>query len=201
MSTIVIVKKGDRAVIAADSLATYGNLKFGHDYHAQPDKIQKIGHNFVGIAGAAVHTSVMLSLARKHPRTLVFDGTDAIFETLVKIHPILKKEYFLNPDAGDDDPYETSRMNFVIANPSGIFGVGSWRTVSEYNRFWAIGSGSDYALGAMFAVYDTLETADDIARAGVAAGAEFDDGSALPMTLYSVNLNSVVPPKPKRGRK
>jgi ATP-dependent HslUV protease, peptidase subunit HslV len=197
MSTIVIVRKGDRAVMAADSLSTYGSLKFGHDYHAQSDKIQKIGANFVGIAGAAVHASVLASLARKHPKSLVFDNEAAIFDSLVRIHPILKKEFFLNADPEGDDPYEASRISFVVANASGIFGVGWWRTVSEYRRFWAIGSGSDYALGAMFAVYDRLETPEEIARVGVAAGAEFDNGSGMPMTLYSVDLN---PSAPKKAR-
>ena len=40
-----------------------------------------------------------------------------------------------------------------IANAHGIFGVYSMRDVIEYERFWASGSGGDYALGAMHALY------------------------------------------------
>ena len=35
----------------------------------------------------------------------------------------------------------------MIANPSGIFAVYSMREVFEFDRFWAIGSGRDFALG------------------------------------------------------
>jgi len=60
--------------------------------------------------------------------------------------------------------------------------------VFEYSRYWAIGSGREFATGAMFACYDTAADAAEIARRGVEAGVAFDSGSALPMTLYTVSL-------------
>jgi ATP-dependent protease HslVU (ClpYQ) peptidase subunit len=60
------------------------------------------------------------------------------------------------------------------------------REVFEYTRFWAVGSGREYALGAMHAHYPRLKTAEAIARAGIEAGATFDRNSALPMTVYTV---------------
>jgi ATP-dependent protease HslVU (ClpYQ) peptidase subunit len=60
--------------------------------------------------------------------------------------------------------------------------------VFEFDRFWAIGSGRDFALGAMFTVYDKVKGAADIAQAGIAAGAEFDTGTAPPMMMHSVKL-------------
>ena len=71
----------------------------------------------------------------------------------------------------------------------------SYREVTEYNRFWSIGSGSSFALGALHAVYERLEDAEEIAQAGVAAAAEFDNRTALPLTLYSVRLSR------QKGRK
>ena len=61
--------------------------------------------------------------------------------------------------------------------------------MSEYTKFWAIGSGSEFALGAMHALYNRLDSAEDIARAGVEAGAEFNNASALPMSLKVVDLD------------
>ena len=63
--------------------------------------------------------------------------------------------------------------------------------MDEYTKFWAMGSGSEYALGAMYAVYESLESAEEIATLGVKAGIEFDDGSAAPITSYSVELLKV----------
>jgi len=76
----------------------------------------------------------------------------------------------------------------LIANPFGIFGVHSLREVTEYNKFWAIGSGAEYAIGAMFAIYDKAETAEEIAQMGVAAGAEFNNASSMPLSSYVVEL-------------
>jgi ATP-dependent protease HslVU (ClpYQ) peptidase subunit len=60
--------------------------------------------------------------------------------------------------------------------------------VFPYSKFWAIGSGRDFAIGAMYAQYDKLDSAEEIARVGVEAGCEFDTNSALPLTSYTIKL-------------
>ena len=79
-------------------------------------------------------------------------------------------------------------MTVMIANPSGIFAVYSMREVFEFDRFWAIGSGRDFALGAMYTLYDQPNSAAVVAQAGVMAGAEFDTGTSTPITLNEVKL-------------
>jgi len=49
-----------------------------------------------------------------------------------------------------------SQIDALIANAYGIFGMFEFREVHEFEKFWAIGSGKAYALGAMYAVYETL---------------------------------------------
>jgi ATP-dependent protease HslVU (ClpYQ) peptidase subunit len=80
-------------------------------------------------------------------------------------------------------------MTLMVANPSGIYAVYSMREVFEFERFWAIGSGRDFALGAMYALYPNAKTAKAVAQAGILAGAEFDTGTSLPMTVHAVKLN------------
>ena len=58
------------------------------------------------------------------------------------------------------------------------------------SRDLAAGTGREFALGAMSALYARLKTAEAVARAGVEAGALFDKNSGLPMTLYSVKLKA-----------
>lgn len=41
----------------------------------------------------------------------------------------------------------------------------------------------------MYAAYERLESAEQVARMGVEAGCEFDSGSSLPMTVYSVQID------------
>jgi ATP-dependent protease HslVU (ClpYQ) peptidase subunit len=80
-------------------------------------------------------------------------------------------------------------MTVLIANKHGIFCAFSLREIYEYQRFWAIGSGEPYAIGAMHAVYaQEALSATDIAKVGVGAGCQFDIHSALPLTAYQVQI-------------
>lgn len=195
MSTIVVVRKAGRAVIAADTLGTKGTTKCDHKYFVDDWKILECGDSYVGIVGDAAHGHVFASIIRRHRKLLRFDSVDAIFETYRRLHPVLKDEYFLRTEEEQDDAYESSQMEALIANPHGIFGMFSWREVEEYTRFWATGSGWRYALGAMYAVYDRLDEPEEIARVGVEAGCEFDDGSGPPLEMHVVELNGRKPTK------
>jgi ATP-dependent protease HslVU (ClpYQ) peptidase subunit len=187
MTTIVVVRKGDTAVIAADSLTTFGTTRLAPAYDRSPQKVVRYRESFIGVAGSAAHQLVLENILERN-RDLDFRGRPAIYETFRKLHPILKDEAFLNPKEEDDDPYESSQMTVMIANASGIFAVYSMREVFEFDRFWAIGSGRDFALGAMYSVYNRTRGAAAIAEAGVVAGAEFDTGTALPINLHEVQL-------------
>jgi ATP-dependent protease HslVU (ClpYQ) peptidase subunit len=189
MTTIVVVRKNDAAVIAADSLTTFGTTRLAPAYDRSPQKIVRYRESFIGVAGSAAHQLVLENILQRTPN-LDFDGRPAIYETFRKLHPVLKDEAFLNPKEEDDDPYESSQMTVMLANPSGIFAVYSMREVFEFDRFWAIGSGRDFALGAMYSVYARAKGAAAIAEAGVVAGAEFDTGTALPIQLHEVKLRA-----------
>lgn len=189
MTTIVVVKKAGMAVIAGDTLTTFGSTRLASVHDAAPEKLLKHGDSYFGIAGSAAHQLVLESLLVKHA-DFAFGSRADIYDSFRKLHPILKEEAFLNAKEEDDDPYESSQLTSLIANPSGIFGVYSMREVFEFDRFWAIGSGRDFALGAMYAVYNGKKSAEDIARIGVEAGAEYDTGTALPMNLAAVKLSA-----------
>src|SRR4051812_35728187 len=187
MTTIVVVRKGGSAVIAADSLTTFGTTRLAPAYDRSPHKMVAYRDSFIGVAGSAAHQLVLENLLQRNPQ-LDLPGKGAIYETFRKMHPILKDEAFLNPKEEDDDPYESSQMTVMIANPSGIYAVYSMREVFEFERFWAIGSGRDFALGAMFTLYDKAKDAQKVAEAGVRAGAEVDTGTSLPLATHEVAL-------------
>jgi ATP-dependent HslUV protease subunit HslV len=187
MTTIVVVRKGDTAVIAADSLTTFGTTRLAPAYDRHPEKVTKYDDSYLGVAGSAAHQLVLENLLARTPN-LDFHGKAAIYDSFRKLHPVLKDEAYLNPKEEEDDPYESSQMTVMIANPSGIFAVYSMREVFEFDRFWAIGSGRDFALGAMFVLYGKGKSAAAIATAGIHAGAEFDTGTSEPIALHEVRL-------------
>ena len=136
----------------------------------------------------AQHRAAKL-LSRDHAEHIKLDTPADIFETWREMHKILREEYHMNPRRESDDAYETTRMTALIANPHGIFGVTPARDVESYPRFWAVGSGAPFALGALFTLYERDHDVEEIARAGVAAGAEFDEGSELPIVAHRVKLS------------
>jgi ATP-dependent HslUV protease subunit HslV len=196
MSTVVVVKKAGKVCIAADSLTSFGDLKLSNMYDAAHDKILRFEENCIGIVGSAAHQLVLESVfaSKKIVEKKIeidFSSRLSIFESFRTLHPVLKQKYFLNAKDEDDDPYESTQIDALIANPSGIFGVHSLREVTEYKKFWAIGSGAEYALGAMFAVYDKATSAEEVAHVGVAAGAEFNNASSMPLSSYEIDLQQL----------
>ncbi len=188
MSTIVVVRKNDKACIAADSLTTFGDTRQSAKLDAASDKVFHTHESHIGIVGSAAHQMVLES-ACESLDDLEFLGRRKIFDSFRKLHPVLKEQYFLNPKEDEDDAYESTHIDALLINRKGIFGVFSLREVFEYTRFWAIGSGSEFALGAMHALYDRLDDAQAIARAAITASAEFSTTTALPLSCYCVTLD------------
>ncbi|MCQ4145173.1 MULTISPECIES: MFS transporter [Vogesella] len=189
MTTIVVVRKNGQIAIAADSQTTFGDdQRLPAAYDVFHDKIFRLGDSYLAIAGSAAH-DLVLQGALKGMKSRDLSSRSGLFETFRKIHPKLKDHFFLRPEEDEEDPYESSQMMVLVANSHGIFGVYPMREVYEFSRFWAIGSGRKFAMGAMHALYDSALDARAIAEAAVRAGAEFDASSALPMSLYTVSID------------
>jgi ATP-dependent protease HslVU (ClpYQ) peptidase subunit len=188
MTTICVARKGGQVAIAADALVTFGDTRLAHGYEAN-DKLFRIGDSWVGMAGTTAHFPVLRRALTALPADeLKLGSRDEVFDTFLKLHPKLKEHYFLNTKEDDADPYESSQFTILIANAHGIFGVYSYREVFEFDRFWAIGSGRAFALGAMFAGYDKAKTARELVDGGVRAGCEFDKNSAGPVRVHTMKL-------------
>ena len=189
MSSLVVVKKSGKAVIAADSLTTFGRTKFGKKYQRHTEKILKFENSYIGIVGDAAHSNVFENIIEKYADDLSFNSRKHIFETYLHLHQILKDRFHLNPHVTEEVAYQSSQIDALIANENGIFGMFEFREVHEFEKFWAIGSGKMYALGAMYTVYDRLDDPEEIARLGILAACEFDNACDLPISLYSLELH------------
>jgi ATP-dependent HslUV protease, peptidase subunit HslV len=188
MSTIVVVKKAGFTAIAADSLTTWGSAKESAEYIVNHEKIFQIGQSYLAVSGP---TSAKLAIkdyfANKHDVDLT--SVDTIFQTWLRLHTALKDHYFLNPSENKNDAFESTRVDVLIANSHGIFGVEAHRAVQEFSRYYAYGTGWQHALGAMHAVYSQPKrSAEDIARTGIEAAAEFDVDTGLPVVCYTIPI-------------
>ena len=190
MTTVVVVRQGGTVAIAADSLVTFGDTRLPHGYEAN-EKLFKVGDSWIGMAGTVAHFPVLRrALNALPPDELKLHSRDEVFDTFLKLHPKLKENFFINAKEEDADPYESMQFTAVIANPAGIFGVYSYREVFEFDRFWGIGTGRAFALGAMHAACERTKTARELAEIGVRAGCEFDKNSAGPVRVHAIKLKS-----------
>jgi ATP-dependent HslUV protease, peptidase subunit HslV len=188
MTTVVVVRKGGTVAIAADTLVTFGDTRLAHGYEANM-KLFRVGDSWIGMAGTTAHFPVLRrALEALPPGELKLHSRDEVFETFLKLHPKLKEVFFLNTKEEDADPYESSQFTALIANHAGIFGVYSYREVFEFDRFWGIGTGRAFALGAMYAAYDKVKSARELAELGVRAGCEFDKNSSGPINAHTIKL-------------
>jgi len=189
MTTIAVVRKSGYAAIAADTMTKWGSGRETAEYIVNHDKIFSVGTTYLGVTGNATFQAILRDYFSR-PRVYArFDSPLEIFKTWQKLHVVLKQDYYLVPGHGEDDAIESSRMDVLIANARGIFGVAAHRTVQEFSKFYAFGSGGDVALGAMYAMYDDPKrSAEDIARAAIVGAAEFDDSTGMPVTSYAVKL-------------
>ena len=197
MTTCVVVRKDNQIAIAADSLVTFGDTRLSNAYEANL-KIFQVGASYITLAGTAAHFPVMRKLLTEMGEECRLSNRDEVFATYSRVHQILKENYFLNTKEDEDDPYESSQITSLVANPHGIFGIYSYREVFSFDRFWGIGSGRNFALGAMYAAYDSAPDARAIAEIGVRAGAEFDKSSSAPFQIISFAMqpNIDVPASP-----
>ncbi len=128
----------------------------------------------------------IIAKSKKAPK---FNSAESVFSYFHKLHNKLKKKYYINPDEDKEDPVESSQYEIVICNKHGIFGVHSLREVYDLQKYWAYGSGSEFALGAMHALYEESgKSARRIAVAGVEAGIQFDNGSGGDVVVYTLNV-------------
>ncbi|MBA4177255.1 MAG: MFS transporter [Leptothrix sp. (in: Bacteria)] len=190
MSTVVVARLGGTLAIASDSLVTFGETRLPPGYEAN-DKMFSMDGAWIGAVGSVAHLPVLRqALAALAPQERQLHSREGLFDTFVRLHPQLKDRFFMNTKEHESDPYESSQFSIVVASPHGIFGVESYREVFEFERFWAIGSGRRFALGAMHAVYANGRSAREVAQAGVLAGCEFDTSSAGPVRLHGFRLKT-----------
>ncbi len=191
MTTIVVVRKGATAVIGADTLGTYGDQRESATFIKNASKLICVDNTWLAATGHAAMDMALRNIFAETSCRRSFKDVNDIYKTSLQLHGILKDNYFLRQDGDNsEDAFESMQVSLLIANANGIFGVCSKRTVLEYTKFYAFGSGEQYALGAMHAVYDREEDPEQIARAGLEASIAFDTGTGAPIEIRRIALKA-----------
>lgn len=188
MSVIVAVRKGSQIVIAADSQDNFGDLRPPPENH-EAIKLRTIGDSVLGSSGWALYDDIFAHYLAK--RRAVLDSRAAVFQFFVKFWRDLRKSYpFVNDQPGKESetPFANLDASFLVASPGGIFLVSSNMSVSEFRQYYAIGSGSDYAIGAVHALYEEDRPLEEIAERGVRAAIAYDNSCGGRITSHTVKV-------------
>lgn len=188
MSTIVVAQKNGRACIGADTMSCLGSVRQRAHHVQNKSKILRLDDTFIGLTGTSTSLVVMNSYFSNPERPRDFSSTDMIFETFRHAHHWMKAEYFMATSSDKGEEYETTQFYGLIANPHGIFALYSYRSAQQFHKFWAAGSGRDFALGAMQMAYDRYDDVVDIVKAGLSASAEFDSATGAPFEIHACDL-------------
>ena len=134
MSTVTIVRKEGKIAIAADTLVKWSTEKNSAKYVVNHNKILKVGNNYIAVTGqTSGYNALSHYFSRKEEVKL--NTVDEIFDTWVTLHQALKDNYHLDTTGDSETGFEPMNISVLIANPSGIFAVGSYRDVQEFDKF------------------------------------------------------------------
>jgi len=165
VSIVVAVKKGKEVVVAADSLETFGSNKPAAG-NISISKIRRIGAStLLASTGWALYDNILSDyLARK--KSVRLNSRQEVFRFFINFwHDLHKKYSFVNDQCDDSNsPFGDLDATFLIVTKKHIFYVSAGMCVTEFLKFHAIGSGCDYALGAMHVLYGQNLSASEIAR-------------------------------------
>jgi ATP-dependent protease HslVU (ClpYQ) peptidase subunit len=175
MSVIAAVRKGTRIIIAADTQDNFGDLRPPTENH-EAIKLREIGGAVLGSSGWALYDDILEHYLAKKKRMSLHDRA-SVFTFFVQFWKELRKQYsFVNDQPGKENetPFANLDASFLVASPAGIFLVSSNMSVSEFRQYYAIGSGGDYAIGAIHALYKEVADPKTIAQRAVQAAMDYD---------------------------
>lgn len=178
MTTITAVKKNNTLSICSDSLTLFGHCKETEKHVISNSKVIKQDDSYIGCTG---HPSLEEIILNQSP-------TPNLTHFISQLHQSLNKSYFLNHKTNHQSSFKPIPIELLTISPQGIFEVDYQGSIREYKYFSAIGSGEEYALGAIRALYNTTLNSEQIAIIGVEAAAKFDRKTELPTFSQTLHL-------------
>ncbi len=176
MSIAVAVRKRGRIVVAADSQDTFNDRRVLRDNHGA-SKIVRTGSSYIACTGWGVYDNILRDYLARGARPRL--GSErAVFAFFIAFWRQLHKRYqFVNdqvPDENAPSPFADLDSCFLVVNRSGLYYVTGNISVMAFKKYYAIGSGASYALGALHVLYDQDLSAEALARRACQAASTFD---------------------------
>jgi ATP-dependent protease HslVU (ClpYQ) peptidase subunit len=176
MTTIIGVQLDNQALIVSDSLVTDDS---GHKYHHPVmEKVRQNGPFLIAGAGEVAPCDIAMHIW-KPPSLTTKDKKDIYHFVIAKAMPSLRKCLIENgyDFSESDSKKDETRFSFIMAVGGELFDVDDDLSVMRHNNgYYGIGSGANYAIGALYAGADPVRA--------VEIACELNAFSAPPITEY-----------------
>ena len=175
-------------VIACDTKRTFGSGEVPES-NLTDVKVRKVGPAYIAITGWGLYSNILDDYLRTRRNVRLADQT-SIFAFFRVFWKELHERYSFVSDQRHDDesPFGDLDASFLIANPKGIFSVACDMSVTQFEEYYAIGSGAPYGLGALHALYRDGADPEPIARKAVQAAIALDLYCGGAVTTFDVKL-------------
>lgn len=187
MTILVAVKKNGRVFLGADRITTFGQEYFTNLVNG--GKIIKLKHAYLATSGYTLLDNVLEHMHANNHKVMdnKFASRADVFQFFLELYAELKKQYTLT-DTGKDT-YAGIYNVFLVVTDRSIFGISNNMTVTEYPHYVAKGAGSDYSLGCLYALYDTVDDAGELCRLSLEAACHFCIYCREPLDIIEVQAS------------
>ena len=175
MSIALALEKDGELIVASDTLTSFGHTKVPPHLHAA-QKVRRVGGSYLAATGWGLYENILDDVLARRANVRL-GSRDRIFAFFLRLWSDLHKKYsFVNDqiDEKESGPFGNLDSTFLVASPAGIYYVGPDMSVTKVERYFAIGSGAQFALGALHALHGAKLDAETVARRGVEAAIAFD---------------------------
>ena len=189
MSVAVAVRKKNEIVIGCDTQKNFGSLKIDIKNN-RSEKLKKLGSSWLGSTGWGIYENLFDDYLKNKKRILL-NSRGNIFSFFLSFYFKLKEEYhFVDEQCNEDEntPFADIDSSFLLINKNGIYAIASDLSVTEFNQYYAVGSGSDFAIGSIYSLYNTDMSAEDIVVKAVSASIALDKDCGGEVDLKKVRV-------------
>jgi ATP-dependent protease HslVU (ClpYQ) peptidase subunit len=188
MSTIVVARTKNTICIGADTLVYtgLGSIIRPGQYSKNPSKIIFFKDTYIGWIGSTRGFQCLDKFLHRHSQMALVEGNEMI-GFVAELLTFLKDECGLRPIDDDSSSFESLRGELLVASAKGIFGIDLYGAVTEFESYWAKGSGSEIALGSLYSSYPFKNVQASVQLA-LEACATFDSYTARPFTLFEITV-------------
>lgn len=189
MTTIVAAKKNNKIVIASDSLTTLESKRL---INVQNDpKIIKFNNFTIAACGDGPIIDIL-----EHIRDMEYPDDEYSWAD----HKLNTREdctnFILNfiekfQERSVEMNAEDLKYEFLFTNYDKIWWGLTGPSILEVDKYWACGSGADYAIGYMEAKFSSKSPIEKVVHDAIQTAIKFDSWSGAPVvsTVYEIQPN------------